>query len=365
MDNRTATKKVKQIRIIWAILIKDVIDAFKNKTIIMNLLVIVLIILAYRYGPSILLGSDTYLIIHDGNHSGLVERIRAAQVYNPLAVDSIAELERILDDIDTYNIALVVPPGTDINPQSSEPVVLHGYTLWSERDKIDGLKSEMESGIAAILSHEVRIDIVEAIQYSADASGPMHMASVALVVAIFFTATLTVPQLMFEEKQAKTLDALRVSPASMSHIVIGKALSGLFFSTMISVVCFVMFSSYVIHWGLAVLTFMSAAIFAVGIGLSIGILVEQRHQLMMAAFLPGGLLILPVFLIGIESILPGFLRQVFPLIPTVAQAILFRHSCSHALHLPDLQVPTLVILGSVILIFGLLVFQMRRLDRQS
>jgi ABC-2 type transport system permease protein len=53
---------------------------------------------------------------------------------------------------------------------------------------------------------------------------------------------LLVPTLMLEEKQTRTMDALLVSPASISQVVIGKAIAGFFYILVTAAIV------YLIYW---------------------------------------------------------------------------------------------------------------------
>ena len=55
------------------------------------------------------------------------------------------------------------------------------------------------------------------------------MISLSLAVVIITIGIILVPFLMIEEKENHTIEALMVSPAIYSQIVIGKAIAGTFY----------------------------------------------------------------------------------------------------------------------------------------
>ena len=92
--------------------------------------------------------------------------------------------------------------------------------------KTNQFKTEFEALIEEILDQPVRIQIEGNIVYPPHDSGLwLLMVTITPVIVILMMGISLVPALLFEEKQTNTMSALLVSPASISQVVVGKALA--------------------------------------------------------------------------------------------------------------------------------------------
>jgi ABC-2 type transport system permease protein len=171
-----------------------------------------------------------------------------------------------------------------------------------------------------------------------------------------------VPNLMLEEKQNKTLDALMVSPASPAQVVLGKALAGLFYVLLSGGLFFALNWAYVTQWGLALLAFLCITIFSIGLALVLGSVVKTQQQMSLIAY--------PIFVVFMmsaffaqEPLLAQGLKNVLAWVPSTALVDILR--LSFATHAPAgmLMKDLAISLGSIVLIFGLLIWQVRRSDQ--
>jgi ABC-2 type transport system permease protein len=139
-----------------------------------------------------------------------------------------------------------------------------------------------------------------------------------------------VPHLMFEEKQARTLDVLLVSPASSGQVVLGKAFIGLFYCLVSIVVVFALYPGLIVHWSLAILAAGLLALFATALGLLVGIIFDTRQQFIIWTMPVYAVLLLPAFLVILSPILPGVLNAILPWVPTVALLEVVFASCGQS-----------------------------------
>jgi ABC-2 type transport system permease protein len=175
--------------------------------------------------------------------------------------------------------------------------------------------------------------------------------------------TLTVPHLMFEEKQSRTIDALLVSPVSIGQMVTGKALAGTFYCLTVVVVAFAFNWAFVVHWALTILTVLWGMLLAVGFGLLLGTFLERREQMMIWAMIPGQFLLGPVFLTVFDVILPETVRNVIYWIPTVALAKAFRYAFSQGATWAQIALHLGIVVISAVFVFALVVWKVRRSNR--
>ena len=350
-------------RIIWAIASKDIVMAIKNRTTLANMIIVLLMILVFRWLPNLIGQDDRFLIVYDAGDSRLLAELENHPQFKPLRATSMQRFEELLDDLDVHNLGLVIPSDYDQIADTGAKPVLDGYFVWSNRFAVDDLRSDYERRLSELAGQSIGIDVKEAIYPVSDSMGATQMASVIFVIVILFVGSLVVPQLMFEEKQSRTLDALLVSPASIGQAVAGKALAGVFYVVTSVLAALVFYSAFVVNWGLAGLAFFGGLLLSVGIGLLLGILLESRQQMMLWTWLVFPPLILPVFLAGLDPILPEVVRAVIRWVPTVALAKVLRISFSSGAPLAQFAPELALMFGFAGLVLAAVVWVVRRSDR--
>jgi ABC-2 type transport system permease protein len=143
----------------------------------------------------------------------------------------------------------------------------------------------------------------------------------ALVVVLLTTmiCIIIVPYLMVEEKETDTLQALLVSPAKVSDVVIGKALAGLTYGLAAGAVVMAFYQAQIVHWWIAIAACVIGSMLAVGLGLLLGSLFYNIANMNLWMSLLLVVLIGPVLLIRyIPPQWPTIISSILPWIPTVA-----------------------------------------------
>jgi ABC-2 type transport system permease protein len=173
-----------------------------------------------------------------------------------------------------------------------------------------------------------------------------------------------VPNLMVEEKQARTLDALMVSPAAPAHLVAGKAIAGLFYGLLGCIAVFALFGYLILQWWLAILAAILSVLLLVAVGLLLGSYVSGRAQLQLIGWFVILPLLLPVILVALRGLVPDGAIAVMEWIPTVLIATIFRLSLTPNVTFAHYGLPLLVVVASILMAFGLVVQLVRRQDRR-
>jgi ABC-2 type transport system permease protein len=135
-----------------------------------------------------------------------------------------------------------------------------------------------------------------------------------------------VPHMMIEEKQTKTIDALMISPASPSHIVISKAIAGLIYTFLMLIIA-VAFNWILIQqrW-LFILGGLLGGLFAISLGMMLGILIDSRQQLTLWAWVGFIPLFLPMMLSLMDDLFPEHIIKILQWFPSSAMFRIFRTS---------------------------------------
>jgi ABC-type transport system involved in multi-copper enzyme maturation permease subunit len=352
------------LHIVWAIAAKDIADALKNRTILGNLIAAVLIIVAYEWFPTLVKDpSDTFLVVYDAGDSRLVIELENSPAFNPLRVTSMEQVERVIDDQDVREMGLGIPAGSDQILDSGRLLQLDGYVLWSNRFAANRLKLDLERQLTELVGQPVQIDIERILVPPVDTTGVTQPAAIMMATVTFILGVLTVPHLLFDEKEARTFDLLLVSPATLSQMVMGKALAGLFYCLTGVGIALAFNWAAVTSWGLVIVAATCGALFAVGLGLLLGITLDSRQQIMICSWVIGAVLVLPALFAGLAPFLPEALRTILPWIPTVAMTRLFQFSLTNGVTPGQVLTPLSVVLASTLLGLAVVAWRVRLSDR--
>ncbi|HEY71061.1 MAG TPA: ABC transporter permease [Anaerolineae bacterium] len=356
------------LRIIWAIAVKDLRDAFGNKTVVGVMGTAAMLLIVYRFLPLFSENAELpKLIVNDAGRSFQFDGDQAGSRFEVEWMSSQLEMEAVLRDLDTVALGLSIPAELDWSVQSGERIRLDGYVVhWASEKDIEAARTFFEEELALAWGSSVAIEIAGRTVYTTkDSSGFAFLSSISILLTILIIGMLVSPQLMLEERLTKTMNALLVSPANIGQLIAGKALAGLVFSMAAAGVALLVNAFIVTHWALASLVALCACMFTVSLGLLIGSLFKVRQQIQIwtwICFIP---LMLPPFLSLSGDLLPGSLADVLRWVPTVALASAFRVSFSETAYLADFvpELAFVLLCSGVILTF--VAFIIKRTDRKG
>ena len=150
-----------------------------------------------------------------------------------------------------------------------------------------------------------------------NALGMASTAAFHIFFAVFWMALTVVPFLIIEERQAKTMDALLVSPASPGTVVFGKAIAGFILVTAIAGFSVALNGIYIIHWGWALVGFILTSLLAIGIALLLGTLIRSPKQITLWILPVALLFVVPGFFTDEPNLTPAA-KAVMTWLPSVA-----------------------------------------------
>jgi ABC-2 type transport system permease protein len=351
------------LRVIWAISIKDITDAVKNRTTLGVLLSVLFIVGVYQVLPALEnIGQAPNVLVYDPGDSALVTMMANSQVFELwTGYRSEAQMKEKLANGQVPELGLTIP--ADFDSGSKAP--LQGYVLyWVDEDDAVALKRLVEEEISRLAGRTVSIQLAgNAVYMQPDSTGLGLPTSMGMVFAILMIGVSLVPNLILEEKQNKTMDALLVSPAGPVHITLAKAIAGLFYASVVVAVTLAVSHRLITQWWLTACTALCGALFAIALGLLLGSLIETQQQLMVWAWMVIIPLFLPVMLSVLRDLLPAWLQAIFQWIPSVALfralRVSFANRSSFALYGP----PLALILAWTATLLTLVAWRVRRSDR--
>lgn len=352
------------LRIIWAITAKDLVDAVKNKNVIGVIVPALFIIVIYRYMPAITAeDGPPALLLYDAGNPAMMLLLEDSPAVNLYTYESEERMRYYLSNGEQPELGLVIPTGFDQAVETGQPLELQGYMLhFFTSEQVSELQRYMQDEFEYLLGQPVVIHI-DKIQLQPETNGITILASMGFTFMILMVGMIAIPHMMLEEKQNKTLEAMLISPATGMHIVVAKALTGLIYALIVYGIGLILFRTIIVHWGLAFLAGFLGALFAVSLGLLLGILVDSRQQLILWGWVGVVPLFLPMMLSIMDDLLPPWLITIFKWVPSSALMRAIRSSMVAAppmkYYLPQLA----VLLISAVLILAIDAWFVRRSDR--
>ncbi|MBE9475461.1 MAG: ABC transporter permease [Chloroflexi bacterium] len=238
-----------------------------------------------------------------------------------------------------------------------------GYIHWGKRGQAAELEVKYSAMFSELLGVPVQVEIGDNILIPpSDALGMASTTSFHVFFAVFWMALIVVPFLIIEERKAKTMDALLVSPASPGQIVFGKAIAGLIFIIAIAGLSLALNGIYVTLWGWALLGFLLTALFAIGIALLMGSLIRSGLQISLWMLPVALVLVVPAFFADEPNLNAG-LKSVLSWLPSTALVKVLYFSVSNGPPPGQLVFNLVIALVSIALVYALVIWLVRRSDR--
>ncbi len=358
-------------RIMWAIAQKDITDAMKNLFILFALLLPIGMSIMLRpmmggYGN----GNDEITLniaVYDPEGSRLVAGLQ--NLPQVKLVETSSE-QQMLDSIQVRVIGgISVPPGfdaaIDAGQQPDLPVFVNGQAggggiaafrqliqqqLWSLVDRQPPVNIEWKEASSMVMPSLQMVNNTNA-----------FLLNMMLIIGLTLTGAFVVPTLLVEEKEKHTLNVLLVSPGSLAEVVLGKALTGLFYCLLISVVLISFNDGWVGNPALTLLAVILGSLFLVVVGLLMGGLFRNTHQVNTWSTL----VLLVFFIPGVTSIvaLPKSLDFIFRLIPTRYISDALTLSMAGNPYPSQLWTDLAILAVSTVVVFAAVVLALRREKR--
>ena len=308
-------------RVIAAIAQKDLIDAIRNRYLLVALLTPLSIALLLRLMlPGIDRLNNVTIVVHDPDRSTMVSQLRAAPQVKLVDVDSAATARAEVEKIKASG-ALVVPANFDADVVAGKQPKLTVYVN-KKKNIIEqaNFKSLVERQVESLVQRpppaELNwINVHEETESSAGRDFNLNHMLLPLLLLLTFgmTGAFVVPLLLVEEKEKRTIDFLLTSPAKLMEVIAGKGLTGVVYSALIAAVLLVLNRQMIGNWPLTMLTILFGLLLVVAVGLLMGSLFQTTMQVNTWASLALLVLMAPSFTIPGA---PPMLETAMRFIPT-------------------------------------------------
>jgi ABC-2 type transport system permease protein len=352
------------VRIILAIGGKDIVDALKNRTLLVVALGVLLLMLT---GPalSLLINRDRLtLVMFAPAGLGTFQSLEGRDDLRLVMVDSMEQLSATILQPSQTIMGVVVPSEQGLDPVDG--LVFEGYIAhWVKESKMRDQVAFFESALSEATGISVRINIEGNKLYPSQSdSYQFTMVSLSLMIMILLMGLALVPYLFIEEKENHTLEALLVSPASFWQLVVGKMIAGTLYCLVAATIVLLFNYRLVTHWELMLPTLLLAILFAVAVGLLLGMLFDNAASLGLWTSLLTIVLVLSPMLhtMGAGKI-PAALQTVFSWLPSSIIYKLIVLSMLGEVPIQPVWQGMLLLVGTTLVLCMLVVWRIRRTDR--
>ena len=360
--NATLGKLQDSLYVAWTIARKDIGDALKHKSTRINiLLMLVMVVFFYWISTARPWDKSIEVVVYDEGDFGLFEGSTELSDGYEIILFEVSSLGQMQRNIRYEQWGVVVPADFEQTLASGGEPTLSGYISWVFRANVTELEALYSSKLSELLGQPVRVEIGENIVIPSPEIRTT-MVNLHILFATLFVAITLVPALMLEEKLTRTLDALLVSPVSAGQVVMGKALAGLFYVVLTGGLFFALNWAYITNWGLALLAFLLAAMFSIGLALALGSLLQTPQQMALWLAPVMILLIVPAAFEGMSNLAPS-LKAIFSWLPTTALTQVFQFAMSSRAPVDQLLFDLAIVVVSTASVFAVVVWKVRRADR--
>src|SRR5687767_5420677 len=307
------------LRVVAAIAQKDLVDAIRNRYLLVALLTPLSVALLIRLMvPGMSSLTNFTIVVHDPGKSSLVSRLRTIPEIKLLETGAAATAEGEVEKNKAAG-ALVVPANLDADVAAGKQPEVTVYVN-NRKNNIEQatFRLLMERQVASLVEHPIPaqliwIDVAKETKSTGQINITQMLLPLVLLLAFCLTGAFVVPLLLVEEKEKRTMDFLLTSPAGRTEIVAGKALTGVVYSVLIAGVLLAINRQLIGNWPRTLLTILLGLLLIVSIGLLMGSLFKNTMQVNTWASVALLVLLAPTFPVPGS---PALLEAAMGVLPT-------------------------------------------------
>lgn len=355
-------------RVIFVIARKDIVDAVRNRYILVSLVLPIVLSLLLRlvFVTPDDLGTLT-MAVYDPSGSRLVTGLRALPQVHLVEVDSVEQLMAEVEQDAVGGLAL--PADLDAAVDAGEqPEIAVYLNLQHGGGGLAAFQRLVEQQVWALTEQAIPARIAWAevgappgLQVESAFRLDLYLMTMFLVMALAMTGAFIVPLLLVEEKEKHTLDFLLITPTGPAEVVAGKALTGMVYGLLIAGTLITLNRGWVGDWPVTFLAVLLGALFMVAAGLLMGSLFQTTIQVNTWSSMVTLILMAPSWLIALR--VPTALETVLRLVPTHSLVRVLKLALAGDASLAAVWGDLALLLGCVVLAFAAVVWILRREDR--
>lgn len=211
---------------IFAVFCKEIIEAFRNKTIFFALAVPVILSVIFSLAFSGKDAKDFKVVCISNNNSNFYNFLKNAKIYNLTKGESPGAVEKLIKS-EKFDAGLIIPENFQkkIKTMQSASIFLYSSCDTSKNLLIE---NSLREALRLYCGQELPVEIKKVSVYAGENEKLNSARGRIIPIWILFTllgGISLASSTLIEEKDRKTLLLLLVSPAKISEIVLGKASS--------------------------------------------------------------------------------------------------------------------------------------------
>ena len=357
--------RVSSARLIWAIVLKDFVDGFKNRKLLTNAITVIFLVLLYRFLPVLGSGSDpTRLVLYDEGESSIVRELDRSEAVRLREVETYEAMVYEVGIEDIHTVGVVLPADFDQKTLEGDGIALEAIIdHWVNDEDEAYMRADVEPELTRLAGVPVQVNIVREEITKADGAYGFQIA-IGLLIVMGMMGMMFTPQLIIEEKAGRTLDALQVSPVTMTEMLVAKSLVGGAYSMLMGVIVLIANAQFVLHWWAILIAMLAGAFFNVSIGLLLGVLLNDQRQVGLWGFIVFQPLIITM-IVGMFEGIPATIRRAMRWFPTVAMGNASGQSITASVDLGSYLLSLLVMIVWGVGFYVLTAWLLQRAERRG
>ena len=313
-------------RTVLVIAWKDILDAIKNRYLLLSMILPVGLSLMFRliFGGAANAGT-LRVVVYDPGGSRLTENLRTTDAITLVNVGSLDELNKEVAGDAVGGI--VIPRNFDQEVDSGNKPELTVYlNIHKGGGELAVFRDILYQQVWAMGKAGAPVRMVwtqSAVQEASAAGGSApdegfrmdyYLLVMFLVMSLTMTGSFVVPLLLVEEKEKHTMDFLLVAPVTPAEIAAGKAVTGLAYSLLSAGVLLLLNQGVSGNWPVTFLAVVLGALFLVMAGLLMGSLLHTMMQINTWSTIVMMVLLAPTWLSVLQP--PAPIDTIIRLVPT-------------------------------------------------
>ncbi len=296
---------------VWTLIKNEVLHGPKDVILVMAVALPILLALFVNLAFGDILTDRAKLGVFDEGQSQLVSVLESSESITLKTYESEAEL-RDATASGSVDMGIVLPADFDAALETGN-IQLKAY-IWGESlaKNRTVIPLVLTDAIREITGSELPVDI-KTVALGDESSLPWNdrLLPLTVLMAVFFGGMMLPASSIINEKQRRTLEALHITPATVSDIFIAKGIIGAVLATIMGVLTLAISTSFGGSPLALVLVLALGAIMAAEIGLIAGAFIRDINTLF-AIWKFGGLLLFGPAIVFMFPQIPSWVGYIFP-----------------------------------------------------
>lgn len=297
---------------VGALLGQELVHGPKTYIFIMAILLPLAISLVVNLAFGTLFTEKAKVGLISGTASGLTGILDASDA---LQVKYYSDDNGLRDAVErgSVDMGIVIPEGLDTVAREGGAISLTGY-IWGEslaKNRVT-ITAAVSEGLREIAGLESPVNI-ESVTLGEDTGVPWNDRILPLVVllAVFLGGLMIPATSLITEKTNKTIDALLVTPSSISDVFTAKGITGLIIALFMGILILVINQAFGNHPLLLTMVLFLGGLMAVELGLILGTVLKEFATLF-SLWKMGGIILWAPVLVYLFPAIPEWVGRIFP-----------------------------------------------------